>query len=79
MLMYRALSLSFARRSLLSLVTIGSSSWGCAKAAVLSGVTVGERAVIAAAAVVAKDVEPWSVVAGNLAKEIKKRELKDDG
>ena len=73
MLMYRALSLSFARRSLLSLVTIGSSSWGCAKATVLSGVMVGEGAVVVADAVVAKDVEPWTVVGSNAGKVIKKR------
>jgi len=29
-------------------------------------------------AVVTKDVEPWTVVGGNPAKVIKKRELKDD-
>ena len=41
-------------------------------------VTNGEVAIVAAGAVVTKDVEPWSVVAGNPAKFIKKRELKDD-
>lgn len=39
-------------------------------------VTNGEVAIVAAGAVVTKDVEPWSVVAGNPAKFIKKRELK---
>ena len=33
---------------------------------------------IAAGAVVTKDVEPWTVVAGNPAKFIKKRVLRDD-
>lgn len=32
----------------------------------------------AAGAVVTKDVEPWTVVGGNLAKFIKKRELKSN-
>ena len=36
---------------------------------------IGEGAVVAAGAVVTKDVEPWSVVAGNPAKFIKKRVL----
>lgn len=59
-------------------VTIGDSVWVCAKATVLPGVTVGEGSVAAAGSVVAKDVEPWSVVGGNPAKFIKKRELRDE-
>ena len=39
-------------------------------------VTVGEDAVVAAGSVVTQDVAHWSVVAGNPAKEIKKRVLK---
>ena len=42
----------------------------------LPGVTIGEGAVVAAGAVVTKDVESWTVVGGNPAKFIKKRELK---
>ena len=45
---------------------------------ILPGVTIGEGAVVAAGAVVTKDVEPWSVVGGNPAKFIKKRVLRDD-
>ena len=44
---------------------------------VLSGVTISEGAVVAAGAVVTKDVEPWTVVGGNLAKFIKWRVLED--
>lgn len=46
---------------------------------ILPAVMVGEGLVVAAGAVATKDVEPWSVVAGNPAQFIKKRELKDDG
>jgi putative colanic acid biosynthesis acetyltransferase WcaF len=37
---------------------------------------VGDGAVVAAGAVVIKDVEPWTMVGGNPAKFIKKRELR---
>ena len=39
-------------------------------------IAIGNGVVVGAGAVVTKDVEPWSVVAGNPAKFIKKRELK---
>lgn len=57
-------------------VCIGDFSWVCAKAIILPGVTIGEGAIVAAGAVVTKDVEPWAVVGGNPAKFIKKRVLK---
>ena len=57
-------------------VTIGSNVWIGAKATVLPGVTIGEGSVVGACAVVAKDVPPWSVVVGNPARVVKKRELK---
>lgn len=56
-------------------VAIGDSAWICARAIVMPGVSVGEGAVVAAGAVAAKDVEPWSVVGGNPAKFIKRREI----
>ena len=58
-------------------ITIGDGVWLGARAIILPGVTIGEGAVVAAGAVVTKDVEPWAVVGGNPAKFIKKRELKD--
>ena len=58
-------------------IMIGSQAWIAADAFVGMGVTIGEGAVVGARAVVMKDVEPWTVVAGNPARFIKKRELRD--
>ena len=60
-------------------IKIGSCVWISTGAMVLPGVTIGDGAVIAAGAVVTKDVEPWTVVGGNPAKFIKKRELRTEG
>ncbi|MBX9853873.1 MAG: hypothetical protein K2X86_19190 [Cytophagaceae bacterium] len=46
--------------------------WVASKATILRGVKIGEGAVIAAGAVVTKDVPPYTVVAGVPAKVIKK-------
>ncbi len=59
-------------------IDIGKEVFIGARAIVLPGVTIGEGAVVAAGAVVTKDVEPWSVVGGNPARFIKKRELRDE-
>jgi virginiamycin A acetyltransferase len=39
----------------------------------MAGVTIGDGAIIATNATVIKDVEPYSIVGGNPAQEIKKR------
>jgi acetyltransferase-like isoleucine patch superfamily enzyme len=54
-------------------VIIGNDVWIGSGATILSGVKIGDGAVIAAEAVVTSDVEPYSIVAGNPAKFIKKR------
>lgn len=59
-------------------ITIGDRAWVAARAYVGPGVNVGEGAVVGATASVYKDVEPWTVVGGNPAKFLKKRELKDE-
>lgn len=55
-------------------IIIGNDVWIGAKAIILPGVIVGDGAVIAAGAVVTKDVEPYTVVGGVPAKIIKERE-----
>lgn len=57
-------------------IVIGDQSWICADAFVGPGVTVGEGAVIGARAVAMRDVAPWTVVAGNPAVEVKRREMR---
>lgn len=52
-------------------ITIGDQSWVCARAFIGPGVTVGDNCVVAACAVVVKDVDDNQVVGGNPAKFIK--------
>ena len=56
-------------------ILIEDSVWICSKTMLMPGVKVSEGAVVAAGSVVTKDVEPWTVVGGNPAKVIKKREI----
>jgi acetyltransferase-like isoleucine patch superfamily enzyme len=44
---------------------VGSDVWIGAGAVIMSGVSIGHGAVVAASSVVTKDVEPYAVVAGN--------------
>jgi len=54
-------------------VIIGDDVWLGANVIVLPGVKIGNGAIIGAGAVVTKDIEPFTVVAGVPAVEIKKR------
>ena len=54
-------------------VIIGNDVWIGRRAMILSGVTIGDGAVIAAGALVAKDVPPYAVVGGNPAKVLRYR------
>jgi acetyltransferase-like isoleucine patch superfamily enzyme len=54
-------------------VTIGSYVFVGARALILPGVTVGEGAVVAAGAVVTRDVPPYAVVAGVPARRVRDR------
>jgi len=57
-------------------IIIDDQAWVAAEAFVAMGVHIGQGAVAGARAAVFKDVEPWTVVGGNPAKFIKKREIK---
>ena len=54
-------------------VVIGSDVWLCSNTIILSGVTVGHGAIVAAGSVVTSDVEPYSIVGGNPARHLKWR------
>jgi acetyltransferase-like isoleucine patch superfamily enzyme len=54
-------------------VVIGHRVWIAYRAIVLPGVTIGEGAVVGAGAVVTKNVEPYTIVAGNPARKIGER------
>lgn len=56
-------------------IEIGSNAWIAARAIVMQGRNVGDGAVVAAGSVVVDNVAPWTVVGGNPAKLISKREL----
>ena len=53
-------------------VEIADDVWIAAGAIILPGITIGARSVVAAGAVVTKDVEPGTIVAGVPAKPIRK-------
>jgi acetyltransferase-like isoleucine patch superfamily enzyme len=54
-------------------VKIGNDVWIGLDALILSGVTIHDGAVVGARSVVTHDVEPYTVVAGNPARECRKR------
>ena len=54
-------------------IIIGNDVWIGYDAVIMAGVTIGDGAIIGTRAVVTKDVEPYSVVGGIPAKEIRKR------
>ena len=52
---------------------IGNDVWIGYGATIMPGVTIGDGAIIATKSVITKDVEPYAIVGGNPAKQIKKR------
>lgn len=59
-------------------VCIGNDVWIGANAILMDGVSVGDGAIIAAGAVVTKNVEPYAIAAGVPAKIIRKRFKEDE-
>ena len=59
-------------------VKIGNDVWIGHGATILSGIEIGDGAVIGAMAVVTKNVRPYAIVAGNPAREIRRRFGDDD-
>ncbi len=55
-------------------ITIGDDVWVGGGVIILPGITIGEHAVVGAGSVVTKDVAPYTVVAGNPAKMVRKLE-----
>jgi virginiamycin A acetyltransferase len=58
-------------------INIGNDVWIGYNATIMAGVTIGDGAIIATNATVTKDVQPYSIVGGNPAKEIRKRFSKE--
>lgn len=54
-------------------IVIGNDVWIGYEAVIMAGVHIGDGAIIAACAVVTKDVPPYTIVGGTPAKEIRKR------
>jgi acetyltransferase-like isoleucine patch superfamily enzyme len=54
-------------------IVIGNDVWIGSRARVLSGVTIGDGAVIGGNTVVAKDVRPYAIVVGNPGREVRRR------
>lgn len=54
-------------------ISVGNDVWLGFEATIMPGVSIGDGAIIGAKAVVTKDVEPYTIVAGNPARVIKKR------
>ena len=54
-------------------IVISPYAWICAKAIVLPGVHCGDGAILGAGSVTSKDLDPWTIYAGNPAKAVKPR------
>ena len=57
-------------------VVIEDNAFIFSNAMIMPGVTIHEGAIVLAGSVVIKDVEPWTIVGGNPAKNIKERQKK---
>ncbi|MFE3871976.1 acyltransferase [Flavobacterium sp. ZS1P70] len=57
-------------------IIIKDFAWIAAEAFIMTNITIGEGAIVGAKAAVFKDVDDWTIVGGNPAKFLKKREIK---
>lgn len=60
-------------------VRIGDKTWIGRRVTILKGVTIGEGAIVSEGSVVTRSVDPWTVVAGVPAKEVRKLAIPDPG
>ncbi|MDY6216653.1 CatB-related O-acetyltransferase [Actinobacillus porcinus] len=70
---YSSHSVTMADHSSKGSIVVGNDVWIGLNVTIMSGVKIGDGAVIATNAVVTKDVEPYSMVGGNPAKHLKYR------
>ena len=68
----------FNGRDTLNPTTIGSDVWIGCRSIIMTGVRIGDGAIIAAGSVVTKDVEPFGIYGGVPAKKIKDRFVGND-
>lgn len=61
-----------AQKILVAPIVVEDDCWIAANSVITSGVTIGKHSVIAAGAVVTKDIPPYSVAVGNPARVIKR-------
>jgi len=54
-------------------ILVGNDVWLCSNSVVLSGVSIGDGAIVSAGAIVTRDVAPYSVVAGSPARHVRWR------
>jgi acetyltransferase-like isoleucine patch superfamily enzyme len=72
---YEAEAIPYGAKSKILTVDIGDNVWFCDSVTVLGGVSIGEGAILAAGAVVVKDVPAGAIVGGNPAKVVKYRDM----
>ena len=75
---YRDTDLPISRQKILvSPIVIEDDCWIAANAVITAGVTIGKHSVVAAGAVVTKNIPSYAVAAGNPAKVIKKYDFEN--
>ena len=71
---YEGDSIPYDENHIAKSITIGDFVWFGNRVTVVGNVTIGDGAIIAAGAVVTKDVPPYAIVGGNPAKILKYRD-----